>query len=189
MAVWTLGCIVLDDSCKSGSHLASESKNDFHKTLSGRNHGVPFCALSSRSFVQFLLPFPSAILMLIAFIITRRNNVVIAFGTLSSFVCISAQTLPPATTCPYYSLYQVWQPWAYSLVFVQLACWHTGVSRWSGGQPWRLSPFHRRKHCWCAHTSFRHFQCSHCVVLVPFCIIRSLRLIAVWFLQAIWLPE
>jgi len=28
----------------------------------------------------------------------------------------------PATTCWYYSLYQMWQPWAYSLVFVQLIC-------------------------------------------------------------------
>ena len=25
----------------------------------------------------------------------------------------------------------MWQTWAYSLVFVQLACWHTDVSRWS----------------------------------------------------------
>jgi len=84
----------------------------------------------------------------------------------------------------------VWQTWAYSLVFVLLACWHTDVSRWSGGQPWRLSPFHRRKHCWCAHTSLpANFQCSHRVVLVPFCIIYNLHLIAVWFLHAIWLPE
>jgi len=34
-----------------------------------------------------------------------------------------------------------------------------------------------------------NFQCSHRVVLVPFCIICSPHLIAVWFLQAIWLPE
>ena len=40
--------------------------------------------LSQRSFFQYLLPFTSAILC-----------------------CISAQTLPPATTCSYYSLYQV----------------------------------------------------------------------------------
>ena len=57
------------------------------------------------------------------------------------------------TTCSYYYLYQVWQTWAYSLVFGQLACWHIDVSRWSGGQPWRLSPFHRRRHSWCAHMS------------------------------------
>jgi len=64
------------------------------------------------------------------------------------------------------------------------------VSRWSGGQPWRLSPFHRRKHCWCAQTSLlANFQCSHRVVLVPFCIIYCLHWIAVWLLQAIWLPE
>ena len=78
----------------------------------------------------------------------------------------------------------------YLLVFVQLACWHTDVSRWSGGQPRRLSPFHRRRHCWCAHTSLpANFQSVYCVVLVPFCIIYSLHLIAFWFLQAIWLPE
>ena len=75
---------------------------------------------------------------------------------------------------------------------VQLACWHhsTDVSRWSGGQPWRLSSFHRRKHCWCAHTSvLANFQCSHRVVFVPFCIIYSLHLIAVWCLQAIWADD
>jgi len=142
-------------------------KNDFCKTLSGRNHGIPFCALSQRSLFQFLLPFLLAV-----------------------FVCISAQTLPRATTCSYYSLYQVWQTWAYSLLFVQLACWHRDVFRWSGGQSWRLLPFHRRKHCWCAHTSLpANFQWSHRVVLVPFCIICSLHLIDVQFLQAIWLPE
>ena len=55
-----------------------------------------------------------------------------------------------------------------------------------GGQPWRLLPFHRRKHCWCAHTSLlANFQCSHRVVLVPYCIIYSSHLIVVWFLQAI----
>ena len=54
----------------------------------------------------------------------------------------------------------------------------------------RLSPFHHRKHCWCTHTSLpANFQCTHRVVLVPFCIIYSLHLIAVWFLQATWLPE
>jgi len=62
----------------------------------------------------------------------------------------------------------MWQTWAYSLVFVQLACWYTDVSSWSGGQLWRLLPFHRRKHFWCAHTFPAHFQCSHRVVLVPF---------------------
>jgi len=68
--------------------------------------------------------------------------------------------------------------------------WHTDVSTWSGGQPWRLSPFHRRKHCWCAHTSLpANFQCSHHIVFVPFCMICSLHLIAVWFWQAIWQPE
>ena len=61
---------------------------------------------------------------------------------------------------------------------------------WSGGQPWRLLQFHRRKHCWCAHTSLMaNFQCSHRVVLVPFYILYSLHLIVVWFLQAIWRPE
>ena len=34
-----------------------------------------------------------------------------------------------------------------------------------------------------------NFQCSHRVVLVPFCIMYSLHLIVVWSLQAIWLPE
>ena len=35
----------------------------------------------------------------------------------------------------------------------------------------------------CAHTSLlANFQCLHRVVLVPFCIIYSLHLIAVWFL-------
>jgi len=52
------------------------------------------------------------------------------------------------------------------------------------------SPLHCRRHCWCAHTSLQaNFQCSHRVVLVPFCIICSLHLIAVSFLRAIWLPE
>jgi len=111
-------------------HPASDSETDF---LSGRNNGITFRALSQRSIFQFLLPFPSPSAIL---------------------VCISAQTLPPAKTWPYYFLHQVWQTWAYSLVFkfVQLACWHTDVSRWSGEQPWRLSPFYRRRHCWCAHT-------------------------------------
>jgi len=73
---------------------------------------------------------------------------------------------------------------------VQLACWHTDVSRWSDRQPWQLSSFHHRKHCWCAHTSLlANFQCSHGVILVPFCIIYSLHWIAAWFLQAICLPE
>jgi len=80
--------------------------------------------------------------------------------------------------------------WAYSLVFVQLACWHTNVFRWGSRQPWRLSPFHRRRHCWCAHTCLpANFQCSHRIVLVPFGIICSLHLIAVWFWQSICLPE
>jgi len=53
--------------------------------------------------------------------------------------------------------------------FVQLACWHTDVSRWSGGQPWQLLPSHRRRHCWCSHTSPPpNSQCSHRVVLAPF---------------------
>ena len=96
----------------------------------------------------------------------------------------------PATTCSYYFLYQAWQTWAYSFVFVQLACWHIDVSRRIGGQPWRLSPFHSRKLCWCAHTSLlANFQCSHRVVLVSCCIIYSLLGIAIWFLEAIWIPE
>ena len=73
---------------------------------------------------------------------------------------------------------------------MQLTCWHTDNSRWRGGQPWQLSTFHRRKYCWCAHTSLpTNFQCSHHVVLVPCCIIYRLHLIAVWFLWAIWLLE
>ena len=93
---------------------------------------LPFVLFHRDRFFNFYRLFPSAIL-----------------------VCISAQTLPPATTCSCYSLYQVWQTWAYSLVFVQLACWRTDISRWSGRQPWRLSPFHRIKHCWCAIRLFR----------------------------------
>jgi len=81
MTVWTLGCIVFNDSCESLYHLASNFKNDFHKTLSGRNYSMLFCALQQISFFQFLLLFSSAI-----------------------SCCISAQTLPPATTCSYYSL-------------------------------------------------------------------------------------
>jgi len=63
--------------------------------------------------------------------------------------------------------------------------WHTDVSKWSGGQPWWLLPFHCRRHCWCAHTS-----APATIVLLsrPF-IICSLYLIAVLFLQAIWLLE
>jgi len=142
-------------------------EQSFHKTFSGRNHSVHNRVLSQWSFIQCLLPDPSAILC-----------------------CISAQTLSPATTCSRYSLYQVWQPWAYSLVFVQRACWHTDDSTWSVGQLWQLSQFQHRKHCWCAHMSLpEKNQCSHHVVLVPFCIIYSLHLIAVWFLQAIWLLE
>jgi len=41
----------------------------------------------------------------------------------------------------------------------------------------------------CPYVSSGNFQCLHRVVLVPFCIIYSLHLIVVWFLQAIWLPE
>jgi len=82
-------------SCLSLYHPASNSKNDFHKTLLGRNHGVPFRALSQGPFFQFLLPFPSAILC-----------------------CISAQTLPHAATTwrhlplpsenPYFCQMTVW---------------------------------------------------------------------------------
>ena len=72
---------MFDDSCKSLCHPASNSTNDFHKTLSGRNHGVTFHALSQRSFFQFPLPFPSAAIL----------------------CCMSAQPLPPATPCLYYS--------------------------------------------------------------------------------------
>jgi len=51
---------------------------------------------------------------------------------------------------------------AYSLVVVQLACWYTDVSRLNWVQLWWLSPFHRRRHCWCAHASpLANFQCSH----------------------------
>ena len=167
MSVWTLRCVVFDDSCSSLYHLTSDTKNDFHETVAGRNHSVLFREISQRSLFQFLLPFPSTILC-----------------------CISAQSLPPATTCSYCSLYQMWQPWAYLLVFVQFACWHTDVSRWSSGQPWWLSPFHCTKHCWCVNTSlWAYFQCSHRVVLVPFCITCNLHVITVWFWQAIWLPE
>ena len=61
----------------------------------------------------------------------------------------------------------VWQTWAYSLEFVRLACWHTDVSRWSGGQPWRSSSFHYKKHCWCSHTCLSvNFQCSHRVTKI-----------------------
>ena len=65
---------------------------------------------------------------------------------------------------------------AYSLVFVQLACWHTDVSRWRGVQPWLLSPFHKRRYCWCAHMSPpANFECSHLVVLAPFWIMCSVH--------------
>ena len=37
MTVWTPGCVVFDSSCLSLCHPASDSKNDFHKRLSGRN--------------------------------------------------------------------------------------------------------------------------------------------------------
>jgi len=84
----------------------------FHKTIFMKHcrveilawHHFSVCSCTEIVF-QFLLPFPSSILC-----------------------CISAQTLPPATMCSYYSLYQVWHTWAYSLVFVQLACWHTDIS-------------------------------------------------------------
>jgi len=82
------------------------------------------------------------------------------------------------------------QAWAYSLVFVQLACWGSDVTKCSGGQPWRLSPFHCKKHCWCTYTSLpANFWCSHRIVLATFCIIYSLHVFAVCFLLAIWLPE
>jgi len=152
------------------SWLASDSKHGFHKTFLGRKHSVPFPsrALSQRSFFNFCCLFRqhfSAAYLLKLFLLPQHVHTTL-------------------------SRYQVWQTWAYSLVFVQLACWHTDVSRWSGGQPWQLSLFHRKKHCWSAHTSLpAYFQCSHCVALVPFCIICCLHLIAVWFLQAIWLLE
>jgi len=52
------------------------------KTMSDQNHGVSVCALSQRSF----------------FAISTALSV-------SDSLCMSAQTLPPATTCSYYSLY------------------------------------------------------------------------------------
>ena len=66
------------------------------------------------------------------------------------------------------------------------------LSRWSGGQPWQLLPFNRRGHCWCALCSTSppaNCQCSHGLVLAPFCMTCSLHLISIWFLQAICLPE
>ena len=57
---------MFDNTCYSLCHLASDSKNDFHKTLSCRNHSVPFRALSQRTFFQCLLSFPSAILCCIS---------------------------------------------------------------------------------------------------------------------------
>jgi len=53
---------MFDDTCYLLCHLASDFKNDFHKTLSSQNDSlsVPFRALLQRSFFQFLLPFPSA---------------------------------------------------------------------------------------------------------------------------------
>jgi len=70
------------------------------------------------------------------------------------------------------------------------AGFYASLHQMRSGWPWRMSPFHRRKHWWYAHTSLLAiFQRSHRVVLVPFCIIYSLHLIAAWFLQAIWLPE
>ena len=56
---------MLGDFCSSLCHPASDSRNGFRKTLSGRNHGVPFRALSQKSFFQFLLLFPSAIFVCI----------------------------------------------------------------------------------------------------------------------------
>jgi len=94
-AVWSPEYILLDDSWWSLCHPASDSRNDFHKILSGRNHGISFRALSQRSFIQFLLPFPSVIL-----------------------VCISAHTLPSATMWSYHFLYQVWQTWALTCYFI-----------------------------------------------------------------------
>ena len=77
-----------------------------------------------------------------------------------------------------------------SLGFVQLAWWHADVSRRGGGQPCQLLSFHLRRHSCCASTSPpANFQGSHRIVLAHFCILCSLRLIAVWFLEAIWLPE
>jgi len=37
MTIRTPGCVVFDSSCLSLCHLASDSKKDFHKRLSGRN--------------------------------------------------------------------------------------------------------------------------------------------------------
>jgi len=144
----------------SGTKLLLKVSNHHHSCSFTRIFFCNFCCLS-------LKEFPSLILC-----------------------CMSDQTLPPATICSYYSLYQVWQIWAYSLVFLQLACWNTDVSRWNGVKPWRLSPFCRRRHCWCAHTSRpTNFECSHRVVLTPFFFICNLHVTVIWFLQTTLPPE
>ena len=51
--------------------------------------------------------------------------------------------------------------------------------------PWQNALFMSRR----PYVSFGQFHCSHCIALAIFCIIHSLYLIAIWFLQAIWLPQ
>jgi len=112
-----------------------------------------------------------------------------AFSVSNSLLHICSNS-SSCQTCLYHSLYPVWQPWAYALVFVQLASWHTDVSRWSGGQPWSLSPFHRRKHYWCAHTSLPA-EISVLALRCSRALLHNLQLTSdrCLILQAIWLPE
>jgi len=105
ITVQTLGCIEFDDSGWSLCHPAYNSKFNFHKTLLGRN---PTWRSLLCSFTGIVFP----------------NSAAFSVSDSLLHICSSA------TTCSYYSRYQVWQTWAYSLVFMQLACWHTDVSRW-----------------------------------------------------------
>jgi len=99
-------------------------------------------------------------------------------------------TVPPATTCSY-SVTLFMRCYLSLLVGVCAACmlaYSCLKMKWCVAVTVVAIPL--QKALWCAQTSPpANFQCSHRVVLASFCIICSLHLIAVWFLQAIWLQE
>jgi len=152
--------------CHRPCHPAFDSKNDSHKTLLGRNHGVLFCALYTE--IIFTI---SAAFCVSDFVLHICSN---------TFFCHNVSILLPLAGVTNLRLL-VGVCAARMLAYVQ-------ISRWNGVQSWRLSPLRRRRHCWCANTfPPASFQCSHRFVVAHFCIICSLHLIAIWFLPAIWL--
>jgi len=113
-------------------------ENEFQKTLSGQNNGVPFRALSQRLFLQFSAAFSVGDSLLhICSNSSSCHNVFILLS-LSGVINLSLLAGICATCMLAYRCLQIkWILLSLSGVtnlsllagIVQLACWHTDVSR------------------------------------------------------------